>query len=851
MADRIPWSEHGSSCMCAGCIARRKPKSPHYPFDPDAERRRRRWKKLNEKKSKPAPREGVSGEWIECQTCGAVGNKFQIGYMRMHSGSARGPKCGTCKGRGWVWSIKRSNAPPLGDERNQTVEEFLESLRGVKDRGGKKQQRTSSKEEEVKDSEKLTNLPFRLQREPTDSSMSSKEFPLSPPSKGRQSSSQRVWVACKTCGGAGKVSVSGLNHPCRPCKGSGKIQLRGSHEEHLRDSSEEKASPPSPPGNDVRAGNRNPTDDEPFKEGRQSLLEKKRFTRWHSERCQCSVCIELRKLDSASGSRRGRGLRPKAGEKAHGKKNWGIALFSILFLIVLGGIVGALVLNSEQLEGTSADASTPEPTPIPVAEASRTPIPVSTPAMHTCILADGTSRTQSIDVSCPTPEHTPPKVETPTATPIRVASSDPCVNYPTSIACRQSKRTPTPVVVEKIFCQGEWKPREDCSIFVAPTATPQPRILATTAPSSTPVVIPTMEATPSPVVPPTIVNPTPTPQPTSEPTPIVPHLRHIDEKQYMLELINAERTKAGLNPVELGDNPAAQLHVEDMLENCFSGHWGTDGLKPYMRYSLAGGYQSNSENVLGLDYCIRASDNYRPIQSIGKEIRDAMDSWMTSPGHRRSILRSWHRKVNIGIAWDRHNFKAIQHFEGDHVEFHSLPVFVDGILSMTGIVKNGVTIQDDQELGIQIFYDPLPLRLFRGQLTRTYCYSYGRKIASLRPPLPENWYYDEDQFENVSRPCLEPYQIPTDAPGPRSHDEAHQFWQESYAASQARGQVTVTVPWITATKWTASGKAFSVAADIEHILDKYGDGVYTVVVWAPLDGEDIIVSEYSLFLEGR
>ena len=62
----------------------------------------------------------------------------------------------------------------------------------------------------------------------------------------------------------------------------------------------------------------------------------------------------------------------------------------------------------------------------------------------------------------------------------------------------------------------------------------------------------------------------------------------------MLELINDERVSAGLNPVVLGDNAAAQLHAEASLENCFSSHWGIDGLKPYMRYSLAGGYQSNA-----------------------------------------------------------------------------------------------------------------------------------------------------------------------------------------------------------------------------------------------------------------
>ena len=58
-----------------------------------------------------------------------------------------------------------------------------------------------------------------------------------------------------------------------------------------------------------------------------------------------------------------------------------------------------------------------------------------------------------------------------------------------------------------------------------------------------------------------------------------------------------------------------------------------------MRYSLAGGYQSNGENGSGSDYCIKASDGYRAIRSINAEIREAMEGWMDSPGHRRNILR--------------------------------------------------------------------------------------------------------------------------------------------------------------------------------------------------------------------
>ena len=81
----------------------------------------------------------------------------------------------------------------------------------------------------------------------------------------------------------------------------------------------------------------------------------------------------------------------------------------------------------------------------------------------------------------------------------------------------------------------------------------------------------------------------------------------------MLALINAERRIAGLAPVVLGDNDAAQLHAEASLEGCFGSHWSLDGLKPYMRYSLADGYQSNGENGPGGNYCIIASDGYRSI----------------------------------------------------------------------------------------------------------------------------------------------------------------------------------------------------------------------------------------------
>jgi len=375
----------------------------------------------------------------------------------------------------------------------------------------------------------------------------------------------------------------------------------------------------------------------------------------------------------------------------------------------------------------------------------------------------------------------------------------------------------------------------------ATAATPTPALTVASphsvGPTATPAPVPA--STPTPV-------PTPTPEPTATPAP-APELRHIDEKEYMLGLINAERRRAGLNPVILGDNVAAQVHAESALANCFSSHWGMDGLKPYMRYSVAGGYQSNGENGHGLDYCIRPSDGYSANSDIRREIDEAMDGWMSSSGHRRNILDPFHKRINIGLAWDRYNVAMYQHFEGGYVEYDRLPSISNGVLSFSGMAVNGVRFSRHEDLGIQIYYDPPPHHLTKGQVARTYCYDNGRQVASLRWPLTGGYRWNTESFSQNYDPCPDPYDVPADALAPRSPAEAHQAWQEAYNASQSREPQPITVPWITASEWTASGASFAVKADVRDILNRHGDGIYTVMVWGDLGGAREVISQYSIF----
>ena len=377
-----------------------------------------------------------------------------------------------------------------------------------------------------------------------------------------------------------------------------------------------------------------------------------------------------------------------------------------------------------------------------------------------------------------------------------------------------------------------------------PTATPAAVPEPAAALPPTVAAVPTAAPTPTPL-------PTLTPIPTATPLPSLARL-HLAEKEYMLELINAERVKSGVPPVVLGSNIAAQIHAETSLENCTASHWGVDGLKPYMRYSLAGGYQSNGENWAGLGYCVKASDYfYAPLTDLKGEIREIMAGWMDSPGHRDNILNRWHKKVNIGLAWDRYNLAAAQHFEGDYVEYLKLPSldngFDDGYLTLYGHAKNGIQFGDRDDLGIQVYYDPPPHPLTRGQLALTYCYHSGVLVAALRPPLTARQYYREDEFVKSYQTCPDPYEIPAGVPAPNSPEEANEFWQAAYDASQNLPERRVTVPWITALEWTAEDKVFSAVADLSGILAHHGPGVYTIAVWHQNIGGGVVISEHSIF----
>ena len=55
------------------------------------------------------------------------------------------------------------------------------------------------------------------------------------------------------------------------------------------------------------------------------------------------------------------------------------------------------------------------------------------------------------------------------------------------------------------------------------------------------------------------------------------------------------------------------------------------------------------------------------------------------------------------------------------------------------------------------------------------------------------------------------------------------------------------MPWITATVWDTRLKSLKVEADISEVLREHGNGIYTLMINAQVDGKSEWIAQYSIF----
>ena len=372
-----------------------------------------------------------------------------------------------------------------------------------------------------------------------------------------------------------------------------------------------------------------------------------------------------------------------------------------------------------------------------------------------------------------------------------------------------------------------------------PTVTPTPSPTPTPTPSPTPTLTPTPTATPLPTDTPT-PRPTSTPTPTPTPTPSVQDLR-----AFVLDLINQARTENGLGSVTLGSNRSAQDHAKSLLANNHSGHWGLDGLLPYMRYTLAGGEGYAAENVSTSIINPAGLGRYRartPQEILTKQ----HEGLINSPGHSRNILNPWHTHVSLGIDCSPIVCAIVQLSEGNYVSFDQAPDIDRGHPKFQGKDPFSFLISFRVHLVSPVTSPPYPgstgshVQLHRGTTAGPLSYTN---------PLARGITIGRNSY-NPGRIVGPKAWILTSSTPTRSGPKSLRFTEYACQLSGLLRAFRATwFPLSLPTNGISPANTFQIKADLSPVLKDLGPGVYTVYIFGQRGNDKPPLTNYSVFVD--
>ena len=217
--------------------------------------------------------------------------------------------------------------------------------------------------------------------------------------------------------------------------------------------------------------------------------------------------------------------------------------------------------------------------------------------------------------------------------------------------------------------------------------------------------------------------------------------------QYALRVVNDDRAAKGIPPVTLSNTRSAQEHADNMLKLQYFSHWNSDGLKPYVTYTMLGGRGDVRENIsYVVAHCFsgncyaNAFDPFKEIKDSEYNMvyQDASSDW----GHRDNILDPSHTAVNFGIASDNNRFYFVEHFENNIISWHAVQL-VGSELHLSGSLPALYSLSQ-----ILVYTDPSPTTLSANDLDGRAPYNLGHYDSGtlagiMAPKLSPGYYYTE------------------------------------------------------------------------------------------------------------
>ena len=202
----------------------------------------------------------------------------------------------------------------------------------------------------------------------------------------------------------------------------------------------------------------------------------------------------------------------------------------------------------------------------------------------------------------------------------------------------------------------------------------------------------------------------------------------------LLEMINEERAVAKVPPVAIDElaTTVATQHAVDMAGAEYASHWGRDGLKPYHRYSFAGGTGATQENVSAADntWSMKLKDLKQDTAYLHLRLYQEKPP---NDGHRQTILAPQHTHVGFGVAVDQLRLRLVELFVTKHVEvdpIHRVAKPGDQLSFLAKIVNQKHVLNH-----VEVFYEPLPTQPELGWLRQPRSYSLPFESKMLWPKL--------------------------------------------------------------------------------------------------------------------
>ena len=210
----------------------------------------------------------------------------------------------------------------------------------------------------------------------------------------------------------------------------------------------------------------------------------------------------------------------------------------------------------------------------------------------------------------------------------------------------------------------------------------------------------------------------------------------------LLEMINEEREVAKVPAVALDEfaTQVATKHAVDMATGEFSSHWGRDGLKPYQRYSFAGGTDATQENISAADntWSMKLADLKQDTAYLHVRLYQEKPP---NDGHRQAILAPQHTHVGLGLAIDQLRLRLVELFVARYVKVEPVrrTAKPGAQLYLSGKLLNHNYVLDH----VEVCYEPLPKAPDWSWLRQPRSYSLPREFVELRKKVPPPFIYSD------------------------------------------------------------------------------------------------------------